>query len=321
MGSWNETCAVSNLPVRHKERIVIMPLCATAQAGPKATEIDKYWQPFALPIRCAYNDYGGVEGIEEDDSGQFNSIELLYDENNKPLNFTKEGFQDQLNEFLLNHDDYEAQEFVGSFSKKFDFMLVKEDLFDFLTGRVAERTAYGTDRDMKAVTSEALDGKAKRLFKEKMDEAIKSIQNATIYKNVDAKEVANAIYGENAAREALSETFGKCRFFGQMFSPILLYKHNKPCENRLKERFVELQLFAFALNLLRKGWLCQTSGHGSQDYELRLHKELAGKIQDIVLAAEESYCMEQNESCNESCDGCKKKITPEVDMYCQWLLS
>ena len=65
MGCWNATCNISHLPIRHSERIVVIPLISTA--FPKNTNtcyVSDNFQQMALPIRGEYNDYGGIENIE-----------------------------------------------------------------------------------------------------------------------------------------------------------------------------------------------------------------------------------------------------------------
>lgn len=61
MGCWNETCAITNVPITWETRVV----------GLFTTE-NKYKLPeceiFPLHIRGQYNDYGGIENIDENKS-------------------------------------------------------------------------------------------------------------------------------------------------------------------------------------------------------------------------------------------------------------
>jgi hypothetical protein len=67
MGCWNETCGVSQVAITAGERIAVVLIQeqkhVEAEGHSYSTEL---WTPAFLPIFGKYDDYGGIEEIEED---------------------------------------------------------------------------------------------------------------------------------------------------------------------------------------------------------------------------------------------------------------
>lgn len=61
MGSWNETCMVSNLPVMYGEDVVCFLIKKSRYDVRNIHEAKDLYTPISLPIRAKHNDYGGVE--------------------------------------------------------------------------------------------------------------------------------------------------------------------------------------------------------------------------------------------------------------------
>lgn len=96
MGSWNETCGVSNLSIRGGEEIVFIPVAQnpwhfshlTGMKGVKNKETPvlfkgssgvygtDLWAPLSVPLFGEYNDYGSIENISSTDEEikQFESV-------------------------------------------------------------------------------------------------------------------------------------------------------------------------------------------------------------------------------------------------------
>jgi hypothetical protein len=78
MGCWNGTCAMTKLPIFHGDRVVCWFIVETqGYSRGDATNFcyphDRY-QLIALPFRAEYNDYGGVENIDEADQDIVNLL-------------------------------------------------------------------------------------------------------------------------------------------------------------------------------------------------------------------------------------------------------
>lgn len=72
MGCWNGTCMISNLPINSGEKIKLVILQKSMISGIKSLFTSGYvyptdfLTPAFLPISGKYNDYGNIEGIEQD---------------------------------------------------------------------------------------------------------------------------------------------------------------------------------------------------------------------------------------------------------------
>lgn len=65
MGCWNETCMVSNLPIRAGDRIVAIPIIESSDKNPRGTYSAAYWAPFLPFVRGEYDDYGSIENTDD----------------------------------------------------------------------------------------------------------------------------------------------------------------------------------------------------------------------------------------------------------------
>lgn len=68
MGSFDYTCAVSNLPIHAGDKVRCLLLTENPYEDNKgclASNIHDWWFHRTFPIRAAYNDYGSVENVEE----------------------------------------------------------------------------------------------------------------------------------------------------------------------------------------------------------------------------------------------------------------
>lgn len=64
MGSWNETCAITNLPIFVGDRIMCMIMARTKSDLGDAYSADSILQPVGLPFVGEYDDYGSIENVE-----------------------------------------------------------------------------------------------------------------------------------------------------------------------------------------------------------------------------------------------------------------
>lgn len=70
MGSWNGTCGVSKMPIRHGDRVKLILLKPTEHyrnicTGSGFCDIEDMFTPLCLPITGEYNDYGYIEDIDD----------------------------------------------------------------------------------------------------------------------------------------------------------------------------------------------------------------------------------------------------------------
>lgn len=70
MGCWSETCAVSQLPINHRDEVVVLVLARDLHFDPDTPYENRYGptaahKVFGFPIYAKYNDYGWIEDEEE----------------------------------------------------------------------------------------------------------------------------------------------------------------------------------------------------------------------------------------------------------------
>lgn len=74
MGSWNETCGVTNLPILQGEKVRLLMLGRRGRVS-FGNYQDDYWSPLMIPVRGRYDDYGNISkvatGVAEDLSRSF----------------------------------------------------------------------------------------------------------------------------------------------------------------------------------------------------------------------------------------------------------
>lgn len=76
MGSFNVACSISNLSLSAGTKVVFYPLLpkhfgrgeTMLESGKYLLYQNCYYEPFSLPIKGVYNDYGSIGDIEEDDN-------------------------------------------------------------------------------------------------------------------------------------------------------------------------------------------------------------------------------------------------------------
>ncbi len=71
MGSWNETCGVTNLAIHEDDPVRLFLIERSQSYGANRAAsgfcyVDGMWRPRFLPIKGVYDDYGSIRGVEED---------------------------------------------------------------------------------------------------------------------------------------------------------------------------------------------------------------------------------------------------------------
>jgi hypothetical protein len=129
MGSWSVSCGISNIAITSGNKCVLLPLKKS-----KGSET-RNWQAACLPIFGEYNDYGGIEEIDEDDNTKLieehfgitiaEFCEFLVDGK-----FTYE--RDEADEILqkINKiDNVEEMRFMWIDRQVYDFMIINHDKY------------------------------------------------------------------------------------------------------------------------------------------------------------------------------------------------
>ena len=143
MGSWSVSCGISNIAITSGNQCVILPLKKNTGGS------ERDWQPATLPIFGEYNDYGGMEEIQEDDNTKF----------------IEEHFGVGIDEFVtflvdgkFTYEREEAEEVSEKMknqaeAKNWRFMWIDRQVYDFMTVNLDKwekgNLDYGTPEMMK----------------------------------------------------------------------------------------------------------------------------------------------------------------------------
>jgi hypothetical protein len=68
MGCWNETCGITQMPICAGDKVRMFLIVSNDYEG--YDDCHSYttdlWRPFGLPLKGTYDEYGGIENLEED---------------------------------------------------------------------------------------------------------------------------------------------------------------------------------------------------------------------------------------------------------------
>ena len=117
MGSWSVYCGISNIAITSGNKCVLLPL--------KKTEAGEYLPllPSTLPIFGTYDDYGGLEDIEEDDNTK------LIEEH---FNCSIHDFCQRFTRGCIDSGDVEEHLMKNEEIKNWKFMFIDRQVYDFL---------------------------------------------------------------------------------------------------------------------------------------------------------------------------------------------
>lgn len=276
MGSWNGTCGVTQLPIKYRDSVVVFPIKYNygETKGGGFCHITDMYLPLTPPIHGVYNDYGRIEGIDQEKSQSVMDM-LLY--------------QDEENVIQLPKDTYETLE---------DIVYVIE------RGKVKD---VGLMMVHKGVYEEIIDEMGSRKMHYHVDTTLKKAYQESIgrFKECALADIATGEHLFAKTIDELDETYVRYhrRVMGYRIPCIdeIFYAYPESIEKSVSEKYliqrvmsedkgletalVEFKLFAYGMSLMRKFWTIQT-GAGSQIDEVYLQKRVA----DYVIRKEQEIC-------------------------------
>ena len=293
MGSWNETCMLSNLPIRWGDRVVWIPLVPEGYGTVASYYAHDVFKPFFLPLRGKYDDYGTVEDI--DNTYQAKATLRYFQEGikDKVLRISEsykiDSVKDvpkviergKLSKDVLEYVQVENGGFAGkSVSKDLHSVLVHEKLFDKIVENVgARQSSFNSNTNYKDALSKDLRGLSHK-FKEDKEQQIECFGS---YSPI------NASIGEEyfSANRCVKEVLSKKAYAWY----VKLCASKKGAPDWVNDSISELMLFMTALNYMRKA-LQPTIGKGSQCYEMTLHCKVSDFVKDYRANAFKEYSEE-----------------------------
>ena len=279
MGCWNTTCYVSKLPIYYREPVVMILVRETHSyedyhLAPHTFHATDKYVPFGYPIYGKYDDYGGIEDIENEDEilEYLNTVEV-YKSRKKKVDITKKNLNDVLNK--IAHEEY------FTFDKlHLEALFVRRDLYHILIKEMSSRRIYGKN--------ETIAHQMKRLLKKELDKLHEEISS-----NDDEYFTSWRVSRTTTGTIARISLIDMAWDISPYIKLKLFNKFNDDDMNRL----TEIIMFRNVLDSLRMGYFC-ISGDGSQSCEMYLHTLVA---KYILNYASKSFKEAQDDS-NEKMD-------------------
>jgi hypothetical protein len=290
MGSWNSTCAVSNLPIAEKQRAVMIPLMMfpmERMAGGGMCESTSVAQPVCLPIRGVYDTYGGI-GVDE---GSFAETAYLSWIAAKIKNREVLHNGTALTKPMDSFDFYRALE-QGELSLRgskepyaLGFMLVLESVFDAVVKAAGDEEMSGYQNNDDQYVSEALP--RRDYFKALLRPSESGLAR------VNAMKAAEKEAGKTSAEHILRhvESFmvysSASDYINRVAPGMGDYLLDATRDERVFTAFNEFFLFQYAFNVMRKTWLVPNGKTQTELGETRhLYKAVAETMLSAIIAEE-----------------------------------
>jgi len=305
MGCWNETCALTNLPICSGDRAVYLPITEVAHHGDYKIPICYYYssdrfQVSGLPIRGTYNDYGTLEKVDDTPSMALTVKcyqKLLKD---KELTIEDSRHSDDPTEIK---DVYSLQKliererlFYGS-KRSIGFMAMHEEFYDAIIDKILKRKMYPNNNTFKDEIEKCLKKTKKEYDDIETEYEIKETDSVEKQiKSMSKKFIAQGrVYGELSGFFSYGNGERNQLLKGEMYLEAIL----KDMDNKaLIKEVVDLFAFDTALGLMRVMYAPQC-GKGSQSREYDLHVVLAKgilkKTEKVIKEASDYYILEEDE--------------------------
>jgi len=307
MGCWNETCALTHLPITYGDRAVYLPIAEVAHYGNYKIPICYYYpsdmfQVSGLPIRGTYNDYGTLEKV--DDTSSMALTVKCFQKLLEDKKLTIEDWKDSDGPTEIK-DIYSLQEliererlFYGG-KRAIGFMAMHEEFYDAITDRILKRKLIPNNNTFKNEIEECLK-KAKK-NKDILEVIYKIDRSDSTEEEIIRKRTMRSIEIESKDNEVFSFFNGEAGVRNNQFLDGILYLEAvlKDMSNVVLIKDV-IDLFAFntALRLMRVMYAPQC-GKGSQFGEYDLHAILAKgilkKTEEVIKEVSEDRELEEDE--------------------------
>lgn len=290
MGCWNETCGITQLAIRHNDKVRCFILIkqefgSSFGGGGGSSYINEIWNPLGPGILGKYDDYGGLDSIKEDYNAQ-----LLLDKLKGGWVGPSENDEEEtpvLDNLTLDNAIKRIERGKAFFKKsgfketELGLMFVLENVYQAM---------------MKYNPIEVDFGQPKFLYKP-FKEIFKSKLFTWYSEALDLRQSLSKEQGEDRSLKLMlrlcstgDDVFDNWRDYSEKsYKQLLMNKINDqvpledPTVQQICNSVFESMIFNKAMSKARKFWHPQT-GKGSQDCELDIYK-IINKASDAVINA------------------------------------
>ena len=315
MGCWNETCGITQLPIKSGDPVVLVFI---AHVGDRNRDhsgfcyINDQWSPKFLPIFGFYNDYGSVEDIQEDWNTKF-IIERLREELvESRLSASKAQVPAPRGEPESNELDLETMTLEDVLGQIHDdriwlpgvsgniplgWMMMHRWIWDHMTQNMERDWRDNLSLDQVMQGGRDYYTACQEHFKNEMS-STDEIKRLLMRHRTIAVDYNNPFY-PLAERSERMDGYGLIN--GISAYKDLFWKHvesglavSNPQVNALIEHMARFLTFRANMSALRKHWAPQT-GKGSQSENLEMHLALHKLAVEQIEATLARYCEEDGD--------------------------
>lgn len=302
MGCWNQTCSLTNLPIKYEDKVVIIPLMLSNPKIDGLTyDINDKYSPFCVPIIGRYNDYGGIEDVENEDIviSILTSLNFFtFDKDEKEKHYITFDTCDDFFDMILEENLYIE---IDNNYHKVNYMMIHYDLYNDLINEISTRCVNCNKNK-----------KYRLMWQDKICHFIaKSNDKKNSNKNKEEllseleKICSDILLGldENSKKSILKDISSpsyhlqiSTKAFNGFIYDLLIKSLIDNYDSNVLKTMLDMLMFEKALQLLRSGYLVNT-GFGHQGYELKLHLIVSNfvnsYIQRTIDTARENFYTEQ----------------------------
>lgn len=276
MGSWNQTCGLSNLPIGYNDPVTVFllePGHERMGAGGYCYS-DDVFRPLFIPLVGRYNDYGGVEDIQPGSEIVLALFQKKLAKRRAKAGSTKQVVKPNL---WIEEDKYDkstfetmeelvkiiergrlnCRDFSGT-EGTWGFVMFHTHIYQAMIDRLSSRVPYNQNRTFGELSL----AKYKQLIADRK-------------KNPDVFWMSDDFRGVTGMMSGLSS-----ELLEMMFEYNTVEEAAEICTEHILIREV--------MALLRKGWMPQ-AGQGSQNSEYALHQTLHKVVEEHIAYRAKEY--------------------------------
>jgi hypothetical protein len=279
MGCWNGTCMISNLPIRHREKVKLVFLYspyseATLNNSGGFCYSNGLLRPAFFPISGEYDDYGTIENIQKD--WVYDLIISILKNKYTSIEVEKKEIKDYTLENVIRgieRGSLQVEEKNDTFKPSpFSFVMIRKDIWDGIVEKQWNSKDYWNDMKI-SKNDYYID--APTLIQRKVDAYIKETK------------VLEKIFKNKEEFYTNSEMFD---FESRLFEHYLhndFFSKNINNPDLIKD-YTELTIIKTFLDITRKAWMIQC-GAGSQNSDIQPYLVLSELIQNVAKDFDNFY--------------------------------